>query len=71
MQKLTEPALSLSPEVLSVFQETLLSLRRKIEYLGMEAVQEKTCSISTFGGNAKASSQICRQNDKRNRRRNL
>lgn len=39
--ELTEPVLYLSPEVLSVFQETLLSLRRKIEYLGMEQAQEK------------------------------
>ncbi|MBR8840893.1 MAG: dynamin family protein [Stigonema ocellatum SAG 48.90 = DSM 106950] len=37
----TEPILHLSQEVLSVFQETLLSLRHKIEALGMEPVQEK------------------------------
>jgi GTPase SAR1 family protein len=39
--ELTQPALYLSAEVLSVFQETLLSLRRKIEDLGMEEVEEK------------------------------
>lgn len=37
----TEPVLHLSAEVLSVFQETLLALRNKIEDLGMETVQEK------------------------------
>ncbi|UKO98679.1 dynamin family protein [Nostoc sp. UHCC 0870] len=39
--ELTEPVLHLSAEVLSVFQETLLALRNKIEDLGMETVQEK------------------------------
>ncbi len=39
--ELTEPVLYLSPEVLSVFQETLLSLRDKIKDMGMEQVQEK------------------------------
>ncbi len=39
--ELTEPVLYLSTEVLSDFQETLLSLRSKIEYLGMDHVQEK------------------------------
>jgi len=37
----TEPILHLSQEVLSVFQETLLSLRHKIEALGMERVKER------------------------------
>lgn len=39
--KLTQPVLYLSAEVLSVFEKTLLSLRHKIEDLGMERVQEK------------------------------
>jgi hypothetical protein len=39
--ELTEPVLHLSSEVLSVFQETLLSLRDKIENLKMEQVKKK------------------------------
>ncbi|MFQ4142409.1 dynamin family protein [Chlorogloeopsis sp. ULAP02] len=39
--ELTEPILYLSPEVLSVFQETLLSLCHKIKTSGMERVQKK------------------------------
>ncbi|HEY9666188.1 MAG TPA: dynamin family protein, partial [Coleofasciculaceae cyanobacterium] len=39
--ELTEPILYLNAEELSVFQETLLSLRHRIEDLGMEEVQKK------------------------------
>lgn len=39
--KLTEPVLYLSEETLSVFQNTLLSLRDKIKDLGIEQAQEK------------------------------
>lgn len=37
----TEPVLYLSPEILSVFQETLLALRSKIEKMGFEQAEEK------------------------------
>lgn len=39
--ELTEPTLMLSAEILSVFQETLLALQRKIQALGTERIQEK------------------------------
>ena len=38
---LTEPTLTLSAEILSVFQETLLALQRKVQALGTERTQEK------------------------------
>ena len=39
--ELTEPALILNPQILSVFQETLLTLQGKIKALGTEGMQEK------------------------------
>jgi len=39
--ELTEPTLTLSAEILSVFQETHLALQRKIQRLGNEGLQEK------------------------------
>ena len=39
--ELTEPILTLSAEILSVFQETILALRRKFQPLGSERMQEK------------------------------
>lgn len=39
--EVTEPVLYLSPEILSVFQETLLALRSKIEKMGFEQAEEK------------------------------
>jgi GTPase Era involved in 16S rRNA processing len=39
--ELSQPTLNLSPEILSVFQETLLALRTKIQELGEEQMQQK------------------------------
>lgn len=38
---LTEPVLTLSPEIVTVFQETLLALRKQINEMGLEQAQEK------------------------------
>ncbi|GAB1542519.1 dynamin family protein [Scytonema sp. NUACC21] len=55
--ELTEPVLELSPQILSVFQETLLTLRNKIEELGIELVKEK---VSHYPHLAKMPKQIQR-----------
>lgn len=39
--KLEDPTLTLNAEILTVFQETVLALREKIQMLGMEQMQEK------------------------------
>jgi ABC-type phosphate/phosphonate transport system ATPase subunit len=39
--ELTEPTLTLNAEILSVFQETLLALQRKIDQAGMDWAQDK------------------------------
>lgn len=38
---LQEPILTLSPEIVTVFQETLLALRKQINEMGLEKAQEK------------------------------
>lgn len=39
--KLTQPVLYLNPQILTVFQETLLGLRHRIDQMGIEQAQEK------------------------------
>ncbi|MBC1280471.1 dynamin family protein, partial [Nostoc sp. UCD121] len=38
---LTQPVLYLNPQILTVFQETLLALRQRIDQMGIEQAQEK------------------------------